>query len=851
MFLVYFPIAILFAVIILIFGKILAKSKAFVIGFCVILLFSFVVLGGVFLNCIVIATEDIYIEATGEKSEFAKSNEIALVKMSIDGKSYEVRSSSKGNWFWYDKENSYMWRDENDVLLKETLTKEIMLKIPVGADRKLVFLNNPYSGIVKVTYRNESKQYDLYSEDVKNMEIIIPNSNTVYSNFIKLLKLGIYYCYIFIIFAFSYLAVTKLEKNKAICLLCNFLSVITILTINLNLDLKNRSGVGIISFISDFTKSYKDYSVITIILLPLISKMFKKSVEFVIDKMISVKSILCMVLPASFFALFMVLGYSFYKSNSLNFIFENELQIAKSIVVFTGYFSFFFFCIAQLFSFADRKNILEGSKKILFKPIQFYLNCLNKRPFLTALITLITLYIPYIIAYYPALLVRGDSLNQIRQAYNAEAFSYYKDLISENVKLTNHHPVMHTLLIKWCMKLGYKITGSVNIGLFFYSILQFILVSTVVSLAIKQMMEIGISQKIQLAILIYFVFHPMIQIHMFLMTKDVIDAAFLLTFILFLYRIFVYKRGKTEYLILTISILGTLLFRNEGVYIITISLLFLMLFIKEHRKKLGMIAVYTICFSILWNLCLLPLFKVTPGGKREMLSLPFQQTARYVRDAKEDITEKEKEGILAILDYEHLAEKYNPNLADPVKSTYKERSASLNDLKNYLLIWFQMFFKHPGIYIQATLNNKYEYFYPTLKLASNYSYSWTSKIMEEINEVTEFPGKLYYPQNLNSFRTGYETLRNSLFKIPIINILYVTATYIWILIIWFAYCIDKKNKIAMALVVPLLTILLILMVGPCNGSYFRYMYPCVICLPIVIILGLHSIQCDKRAEDTK
>ena len=34
------------------------------------------------------------------------------------------------------------------------------------------------------------------------------------------------------------------------------------------------------------------------------------------------------------------------------------------------------------------------------------------------------------------------------------------------------------------------------------------------------------------------------------------------------------------------------------------------------------------------------------------------------------MTPEEKEAISAILDYDNLAERYNPNLSDPVKATY-------------------------------------------------------------------------------------------------------------------------------------------------------------------------------------
>lgn len=97
-----------------------------------------------------------------------------------------------------------------------------------------------------------------------------------------------------------------------------------------------------------------------------------------------------------------------------------------------------------------------------------------------------------------------------------------------------------------------------------------------------------------------------------------------------------------------------------------------------------------------------------------MLSVPFQQTARYLREYPDDVTASEKKAINRILDYDVLAEKYNPELSDPVKITFRFRD---NDddpkldgyMKDYFKAWFAMLRRHPGVYIQATLNNIYSY----------------------------------------------------------------------------------------------------------------------------------------------
>ena len=75
--------------------------------------------------------------------------------------------------------------------------------------------------------------------------------------------------------------------------------------------------------------------------------------------------------------------------------------------------------------------------------------------------------------------------------------------------------------------------------------------------------------------------------------------------------------------------------------------------------------------------------------RRKCFSLPFQQTARYVKEYGDEISEEEREIIAKVLDYDSLAEIYEPMTADPVKTTY--RSGSAGDLTAYFKVWLKEF----------------------------------------------------------------------------------------------------------------------------------------------------------------
>lgn len=72
-----------------------------------------------------------------------------------------------------------------------------------------------------------------------------------------------------------------------------------------------------------------------------------------------------------------------------------------------------------------------------------------------------------------------------------------------------------------------------------------------------------------------------------------------------------------------------------------------------------------------------------------MFSLPFQQTACYVRDYRAEVTEEEKQAIKNVLDYNSLIEIYLEVTADPVKTAYHAKNSK--ELMEYFAVWVRQF----------------------------------------------------------------------------------------------------------------------------------------------------------------
>ena len=151
-----------------------------------------------------------------------------------------------------------------------------------------------------------------------------------------------------------------------------------------------------------------------------------------------------------------------------------------------------------------------------------------------------------------------------------------------------------------------------------------------------------------------------------------------------------------------------------------------------------------------------------------------------------------------------------------------------------------MLLKRPDIYVQATMNNIYGYFYPDGYLNSVNSYAESEEHMEKLNESLETYGAdFHYPSFLQSTRNTYETFRDALFSLPALSLLRMPAFYVWGLLLWAFYCLARRKRDSLSVTTPLLVALLVCIAGPAYGWYFRYLFAISLCLPCVILTGLY------------
>jgi hypothetical protein len=228
-----------------------------------------------------------------------------------------------------------------------------------------------------------------------------------------------------------------------------------------------------------------------------------------------------------------------------------------------------------------------------------------------------------------------------------------------------------------------------------------------------------------------------------------------------------------------------------------------------------------------------PLAGITKGSVKEMLSIPFLQTARYVNTYEDEVTEYEREIIDSVLEYDALVN-YHPKQADSIKNTYKHDNSKLPE---YFKVWFEMFLKHPWVYIDAFLN----------KAAANLA-------PVEARTTGSFG---YIPENFSSqmgitypFQDRYLELfveiDNFFMELPPFELLYMAGTYTWVMLVCIVLLVRKKIYRGIILFVPGIMNVLICIASP--AWEIRYAMPLMAVTPLYVGWTWYMILVNKQED---
>lgn len=524
-----------------------------------------------------------------------------------------------------------------------------------------------------------------------------------------------------------------------------------------------------------------------------------------------------------FFSVFILIGNSYINYGTIKAIYKLEM-IVWTIIKYIGFYNLISFIISLIQKYFNKWYLKKDIKN------NRLVKLFNKHPLLFCIITIALSWSIYYVAFYPIILSPDPSF-QIKQ-FLGERTKYldYSININDNVTITNHHPVFHTLLIGGATKLGVMM-NNVNLGLFIYSLVQGLFMAFTLSKTICVLKEKKIKNKYLFIMLGIYSLVPMFPLYAINGNKDVYYSMFILWLLMLLFKYIDSKEEKLklkECLSWFIVLLFICLFRNNGIYVVIILLPFIIFYKKINLKRMLVTFLSVILLFSSYQNILLPSLGITKGSVRESLSIFFQQTSRYVINHEDELSSKDKKIIGTIIDYDNIKKGYKPEISDPIKNTFNKYATS-KDLTSYFKVWFKGLVKHPITYVDATLNNIYGYFDPE---DINW-YIYTNYDTRITNLVD------YHYNNLDSLRVVLSCWGNSFRYIPIIGFVSNIGFSTWIILAMGLWLYLNNLKKYIIVLIPTYVSLLVCMASPVN-TYFRYAMPYVFAIPFIVGIWFYT-----------
>ncbi len=513
------------------------------------------------------------------------------------------------------------------------------------------------------------------------------------------------------------------------------------------------------------------------------------------------------------FALATVIGRTMDKYNLFYGIKACRREYA---VTFLGSGLIFFVLAYLLFGYIENS---KPAKKSSSEILSFLF---DRKPFLIPFCAFIISWIPYLICYPGS--PCGDFWSQIFQSFGV-------------IPLDNNYPLFSTLVYGAVMKFG-KAVGSDNIAVFILTVSQTIMMASLFAWIIYLLRKIP--HPARLVLFLIFAFSPSVALYTIYVAKDMVYAFWIAVFTVFLFLMI--RNGRltrpetTGFLIASAM---CILWRNNGIHTL-VPTLFVMLFVKSVSRKqvaASFITVLVVYFAI--HKVVMPAYNIPEGSITEMLSLPFQQTARTVKYHGKKIPNDEREIIDKILDYDNLAENYCPYRADGVKGepmkVGSQKQPTSKELKSYLRVWFKQTRKYPSTAFAATANNTYAYFAPGKKKANLHKLLVTSP---EIRME-------HYDIDRNKYSSNFTLPDNSIYAKTVSYLPKVNGeTFIlrnftgvsfftWLMIAACFFMIKRRAYKYLLVALPSLITLLVCIASPVNGES-RYALPYMFCAPFLL-----------------
>lgn len=503
-----------------------------------------------------------------------------------------------------------------------------------------------------------------------------------------------------------------------------------------------------------------------------------------------------------------------------------EMKFDRSQIV-PFVFCFLFCSAVLLFLFFVFPRLLLRIEKR--RGSQYFNSIGERKLFLVVWAFIFVSWIPAYLIFYPGVL-SYDMISQVASALG---------------RITNnHHPVLHTWLIRFFLKTGNALMDDYEFGIGLLSLLQMLILSYALARLVLLLKKKKVPALLVVLTALFSAGWFMNACLSVTMIKDSLHAAFLVLFVCHFTEIAAdpseYCKRKRNLFAFPIVSLLMCAFRNNGIYIYLFCFAVLLLLritkIKKAKPYAALIAVILLP-PFMYQIYTGPFFTaldIAQTESREALCIPIQQLQRVAVERAAELTDEQTERMSYYIDdlewMETPVQNYDPFFADPAKSCFYSEHYD-NDPVAFWKFYLQIGKQFTKDYAIAFLSNTLGYWYPGY---FEYSYVMYENYPPEMFAEPLERKSIWNSSILNKY---YESVCSSDFwrKTPFLRLFFVPGFTIWFLLCALASAWNKPSFFTRVfpIFLPLIAQYGIMLLSPMSS--FRYSWPFYLMLPLAFI----------------
>lgn len=492
--------------------------------------------------------------------------------------------------------------------------------------------------------------------------------------------------------------------------------------------------------------------------------------------------------------------------------FDNKLfKVVIVAIAVVGLICIIFCSINILYAFIDNLSTFLRDRYEKENEAEVKCSFLLKHTIIFAMAVCFIAWLPYFLYLFPGVMT-PDSINQLEQAMGMTNYS-------------NHHPWIHTLLIKYTFLTGRFISGTNNGGVACYTIVQMLLCSFTAGFAVDTIKKIKMPKVVLIIVLVFFAIVPFNAVYVVTMWKDVIFGYSVLALNCILVRLLLLKDKKMT---VPLGLVGVIicLFRSNGWYGFILATIVLSILLIKKKNIIPIIPILagTIVISGIVRGPIMKACNVVQPDFVESISVPLQQVARVIVEGK-DLSEEEMDLIAGVMDVTYVEQLYDETFADNIKELVRAGNPEyLTEHKGeYLKLYIKLGIRYPQVYLAAYNGQVGGYWYPD----SQQNIADTEGICP--NDCGVYSAPVIGGKILLKAKEIWIKLGN---MIPIYGLIWCTGSVVWLVVISAFYLWERKRRDRLVIYLPSFCILLtVLIATPVSGD-FRYIYYLVLSLPV-------------------